>query len=69
MLAHFDLVKMNRNMAYHYPQITSKLLKYRKLIGAKHLWIAASLAPGFPLATKNIPHFGCVPGLKFPAYR
>ena len=69
ILAHFDFVKMKRNMTYHYSQITSKLLKYRNLIGAKDLWIAASLAPGFPLVTKNVLHFGCVPGLKLPAYR
>jgi predicted nucleic acid-binding protein len=47
-----------------YAQVTRSLRARRSLIGANDLWIGcAALAAGVPIVTRNVEHFGRIPGL------
>lgn len=68
-IAPFQVLAIDREVAWEYGKAYRFLRSNGLLIGANDLWIAAAaLAHEMPVVTRNAAHFGRVPGLEVLVY-
>lgn len=69
LVAPLRVVGVTADVAGRYAENARSLRAKGQLIGSNDLWIACTaLAAGVPILTRNVAHFGRVPGLKVVDY-